>query len=142
MNCLNYKYYYYLKNVKIKIDFKKLEKYEKKQWIEIENRMESEIALIYSVEFLCYCIKKQNIYKRNFIVLINDYDKILINSIEYNYYKDIQCIIKSMFSNIFKGNEYLYFGVVTGCLDRELKDIFSGANNFIKCSLHFDDHFS
>lgn len=124
------------------INFEELSEEDKIKWNEIEKGEENEIILLDSVEFLCECIINQNIYKRQFIVLIDEYDKVLINSIENGYYSKINGIIKSLFSNIFKGNINLKFGILTGCLDIGLKGIFSGTNNFFKCSLLFDDTFS
>ncbi|KAL6589940.1 hypothetical protein U3516DRAFT_858475 [Neocallimastix sp. 'constans'] len=40
------------------------------------------------------------------------------------------------------GNDYLRFGMVTGCLDIGLNELNSGANNFTKCSLLKDNYFS
>ncbi|KAL6589115.1 hypothetical protein U3516DRAFT_790609 [Neocallimastix sp. 'constans'] len=50
--------------------------------------------------------------------------------------------IQTFFSRTFKGNDYLRFGMVTGCLDIGLNELNSGANNFTKCSLLKDNYFS
>jgi len=47
-----------------------------------------------------------------------------------------------MFSNVFKANEYLYFGIATGCLSLSFKSLFSGPNNFNDCSMYYDSLFS
>ncbi|OUM59906.1 hypothetical protein PIROE2DRAFT_14429 [Piromyces sp. E2] len=47
-----------------------------------------------------------------------------------------------MFSSIFKTNEFLYFGIVTGCLSLSFKSLFSGPNNFNDCSIYHDSDFS
>jgi len=63
-------------------------------------------------------------YKRKCIILIDEYDKILFNSLENNHYNDVNSIVKSIFSDVFKENEYLYFGILTGCLDLCPQDFF------------------
>ncbi|KAG4108890.1 hypothetical protein H8356DRAFT_1365954 [Neocallimastix lanati (nom. inval.)] len=114
-----------------KIDFKKLDTSDQKLWNKIENEEEDMNKLNESIQFLCQCLIEKKFYKRKCIVLIDEYDKILINSFENGYYEDFIGIIKSLFSNIFKGNENLYFGVTTGCLDLGLKSLYSGVNNFM-----------
>ncbi|KAL6588903.1 DUF1703-domain-containing protein [Neocallimastix sp. 'constans'] len=123
-----------------KIDFKKLDTSDQKLWNKIENEEEDMNKLNESIQFLCQCLIEKKFYKRKCIVLIDEYDKILINSFENGYYEDFIGIIKSLFSNIFKGNENLYFGVTTGCLDLGLKSLYSGVNNFYECTL-LDDNF-
>eukprot|EP00833_Pecoramyces_ruminatium_P002524 jgi/Orpsp1_1/1176556/evm.model.c7180000058071.1 len=123
---------------KEKINFKELNINEQTEWNKIENK---EVDKLYnSIIFLMKILKR--FYKRRCIVLIDEYDKILINGIEFKYYDKINRDIKSFISNTFKGNPYIYFGVLTGCLDIGLKGVFSGANNFYKCSMLFDTCFS
>ncbi len=115
---------------------KKLTKDKRKQWNEIENEVESNFSLMESLKFLCKCLK--TFYKRNIIILIDEYDKIYLNSLLYNYYDKINRIINYIFSTIFKSNEYLYFGILTGCLDIGID---SAVNNQTKCSFLNDSFF-
>ncbi|ORY04584.1 hypothetical protein LY90DRAFT_678507 [Neocallimastix californiae] len=109
-----------------KIDFKKLDTSDQEVWNKIENEEEDMNKLNESIHFLCQCLIEEKFYKRKCIVLIDEYDKILINSFENGYYEMFIGIVRSFFSNIFKGNEYLYFGIITGCLGLELKTFYSG----------------
>jgi len=86
------------------------------------------------------CLSK--FYKRKCIVLIDEYDNLLTNSYGKKDYKKINNIIKGMFSSIFKSNEYLYFGIVTGCISLSFNSLFSGVNNFIECSQLYDSRFN
>ncbi|ORX59180.1 hypothetical protein BCR36DRAFT_394700 [Piromyces finnis] len=122
-----------------KIDFEILDKNEQTKWKEIEYQKEDETGLTESVRFLCECLKK--FYKRKCIILIDEYDKTLINSFEKGFYDDMHKVIKSLFSNTFKRNERLYFGITTGCLALGLSSIFSGINKFSECSLLNDPYF-
>ncbi|ORY01208.1 DUF1703-domain-containing protein [Neocallimastix californiae] len=122
-----------------KIDFKKLDTSDQKLWNKIENEEEDMNKLNESIHFLCQCLIEKKFYKRKCIVLIDEYDKILINSFENGYYEMFIGIVRSFFSNIFKGNEYLYFGIITGCLGLELKTFYSGLNNIHEHTL-LSDH--
>eukprot|EP00833_Pecoramyces_ruminatium_P003233 jgi/Orpsp1_1/1177265/evm.model.c7180000060731.1 len=109
------------------------------KWNEIENEKENLASLCNSISFLCSCLKKY--YKRKCIILIDEYDKILINAFLNKYYDKMYNIIKFLFSNTFKGNKHKHFGIITGCLDLGFKDLFSGINNFYHCSLLYDSKF-
>ncbi|KAG4082311.1 DUF1703-domain-containing protein [Neocallimastix lanati (nom. inval.)] len=122
-----------------KIDFKKLDTSDQEVWNKIENEEEDMNKLNESIHFLCQCLIEEKFYKRKCIVLIDEYDKILINSFENGYYEMFIGIVRSFFSNIFKGNEYLYFGIITGCLGLELKTFYSGLNNIHEHTL-LSDH--
>ncbi len=65
-----------------------------------------------------------------------------MNASTNKYYNEIYGDIKSFFSLSFKGNNNLFFGVTTGCLNFVLKSLYSGVNNFKECSLLNDEYFS
>ncbi|ORY16676.1 hypothetical protein LY90DRAFT_708397 [Neocallimastix californiae] len=108
----------YYKN---RIDFNKLSSYQQEEWNKIE-QMSDGVILQNTIKFLCTCLKE--FYKRRCIILIDEYDKIFSEK------------LKS------ERNDYLRFGMVTGCLDIGLNELNSGANNFTKCSLLKDNYFS
>jgi len=128
------------KENKNKIIFEKLSEEEKIKWNEIQNGKENERNLKKSIYFLTKVLTK--FYKRKSIVLIDEYDRILINGFYYNYYDNIFGIIRDMFSEALKGNDFLHIGITTGCLDVGLKNLYSGVNNSIICSFLFDTKFS
>ncbi|OUM63126.1 hypothetical protein PIROE2DRAFT_10383, partial [Piromyces sp. E2] len=130
------------KDYKSKINFEKLSEIDQNKWNKIEKQEENDITLKESVNFLCKCVNYLKIYKRNFIVLIDEYDKLLIYSCQYNYYEEMQLTLKSFFSETFKGNNNLHIGITTGCLELGLNSIFSGVNNFRKCSVFSDSYFN
>jgi len=117
-----------------KIDFEKLSELEQSEWNKMENQEENELNLKKSIYFLTEILTK--FYKRKCIILIDEYDKFLINSCKYNYYEKMQETLKSLFSSTFKGNKNLYIGITTGCLELGLNSLFSGINNFRKCSVY------
>ncbi|ORY05402.1 hypothetical protein LY90DRAFT_678449 [Neocallimastix californiae] len=120
------------KNMRNKIEFEKLDDLDKRDWNEIENKN--------NLSFMCSCLRK--FYKRRCIILIDEYDQVLINSIKKKVFDIVQPIIERIFSCAFKGNDNLYFGVITGCYHFGLNSSNSGANNFTKCSLLKDNYFS
>ncbi|KAG4093518.1 hypothetical protein H8356DRAFT_1048279 [Neocallimastix lanati (nom. inval.)] len=129
------------KNMRNKIEFEKLDDLDKRDWNEIENKNKNNIKLlINSLSFMCSCLRK--FYKRRCIILIDEYDQVLINSIKKKVFDIVQPIIERIFSCAFKGNDNLYFGVITGCYHFGLNSSNSGANNFTKCSLLKDNYFS
>jgi len=112
---------------------------DKRNWIEIENKNNT-MLLSSTLSFMCSCLKK--FYKRRCIILIDEYDKVLINSKRVNVFDKVQPIIEGIFSSTFKKNTNLYFGVITGCYSFGLSSSNSGANNITKCTLLNDLYFS
>ncbi|KAG4081809.1 hypothetical protein H8356DRAFT_1319797 [Neocallimastix lanati (nom. inval.)] len=121
---------------KKRIDFNKLSRDQQEEWNKIEQKSDG-VILQSTIKFLCTCLKE--FYKRRCIILIDEYDKIFSEKLKS---ESTFGTIKTFFSDTFKGNDYLHFGIVTGCLDIGLNELNSGANNFTKCSLLKDDYFS
>ncbi|KAL6589735.1 hypothetical protein U3516DRAFT_652619 [Neocallimastix sp. 'constans'] len=121
---------------KKRIDFNKLSRDQQEEWNKIE-QMSDGVILQNTIKFLCTCLKE--FYKRRCIILIDEYDKIFSEKLKS---ESTFGTIQTFFSDTFKGNDYLRFGMVTGCLDIGLNELNSGANNFTKCSLLKDNYFS
>lgn len=68
-------------------------------------------------------------YGKKAIILIDEYDVPLSKGNTYNYYSKITDIIRSMFDDALKGNNYLEMAVVTGCLRIAKESLFTGLNN-------------
>lgn len=64
------------------------------------------------------------------IVLIDEYDVPLDKAYQKGYYPEMISLIRSLFSQVLKTNENLYFAVITGCLRIARESIFTGLNNF------------
>ena len=69
-------------------------------------------------------------YETPVIVLIDEYDVPLDKSYQDGFYPEMVRLIRSVFSQVFKTNPYLYFAVITGCLRIAKESIFTGLNNF------------
>lgn len=68
-------------------------------------------------------------YGRKVIILIDEYDVPLDKAFQNNYYNEMVSLIRNMFSMALKGNDSLYFAVLTGCLRISKESIFTGLNN-------------
>ncbi len=64
------------------------------------------------------------------IILIDEYDVPLRYAHQYGYYDDMLDFIRSLFSSALKTNNYLFKGIMTGCLRIAKESVFTGLNNF------------
>lgn len=83
-------------------------------------------------------------YGQKAILLIDEYDAPLDKAFQHGYYKEMVALIRSLFGQALKTNEYLYFAVLTGCLRISKESIFTGLNNFKVMSVadaRFDEYF-
>ena len=84
------------------------------------------------------------VYGKPVILLIDEYDVPLAKASEVNteknqYYVKMLDVIRGMFDAALKGNEFLKFAVVTGCLRIAKESIFTGTNNFMYYSVLDED---
>ncbi len=70
-------------------------------------------------------------YGKKVIVLIDEYDVPLDKAYHQGYYDKMILLIRQLFGNVLKTNEYLNFAVLTGCLRVSKESIFTGLNNLI-----------
>lgn len=68
-------------------------------------------------------------YKKNVIVLIDEYDVPLENAYFNGFYDEMVNLIRSVFESVLKTNDSLEFAVLTGCLRISKESIFTGLNN-------------
>ena len=83
-------------------------------------------------------------YGQKTIFLIDEYDVPLDKAFQHGYYKEMVALIRSLFGQALKTNDYLQFAVLTGCLRVSKESIFTGLNNFKVLSItdsRFDEHF-
>ncbi|MBQ9536707.1 MAG: AAA family ATPase [Desulfovibrionaceae bacterium] len=66
------------------------------------------------------------------ILLLDEYDVPLNSAWQHDYYSKMLNFIRNVFGYAFKGNEYLKFAIIIGCLRISKESIFTGVNNF-KC---------
>ena len=83
-------------------------------------------------------------YGQKVIILIDEYDVLLDKAYQNDYYREMVVMIRSLFGEALKTNEFLQFAVLTGCLRVSKESIFTGLNNFKIFSitdLRFDEQF-
>ncbi|WP_294340592.1 AAA family ATPase [uncultured Clostridium sp.] len=69
-------------------------------------------------------------YGQKVIILIDEYDVPLDKAYQNGYYREMVSMIRSLFGEALKTNEFLQFAVLTGCLRVSKEGIFTGLNNF------------
>ena len=72
-----------------------------------------------------------NYYKKEVVLLIDEYDNPLIVANQKKYYKDSINFFRNFFSTALKTNPYLKTAVLTGIVQVAKEGIFSGLNNVI-----------
>ena len=78
------------------------------------------------------------------VILIDEYDVPLDKAFQNGYYKEMVSLIRGLFGQALKTNEFLQFAVLTGCLRISKESIFTGLNNFKVMSItdsRFDEQF-
>lgn len=69
-------------------------------------------------------------YGQKMIVLIDEYDVPLDMAFQHGYYREMVALIRGLFGEALKTNDFLQFAVLTGCLRVSKESIFTGLNNF------------
>ena len=69
-------------------------------------------------------------YGQKAIILIDEYDVPLDKAFQHGYYKEMVSLIRGLFGQALKTNNFLQFAVLTGCLRVSKESIFTGLNNF------------
>ena len=80
-----------------------------------------------SLKLLSKCLKRY--YKKNVIILIDEYDVPLENAFFEGFYDEMVKFLRSLFESALKTNPSLEFAVITGCLRISKESIFTGMNN-------------
>ena len=69
-------------------------------------------------------------YGQKAIILIDEYDVPLDKAFQHGYYREMVTLIRGLFGEAVKTNDFLQFAVLTGCLRISKESIFTGLNNF------------
>ena len=106
--------------------------------IEDGNFVFSKDKLISSLQLLSQMLYKH--YDQKVVILIDEYDVPLDKAFQNGYYKEMISLIRGLFGQALKTNEFLQFAVLTGCLRVSKESIFTGLNNFEINSIVDIDH--
>ena len=83
-------------------------------------------------------------YEKKTIILIDEYDVPLDKAFTHGYYNEMVSLVRGIFGEALKTNDFLQFSVLTGCLRVSKESIFTGLNNFKVVSItdsRFDEQF-
>ena len=83
-------------------------------------------------------------YGQKVVLLIDEYDVPLDKAFHHGYYREMVALIRGLFGQALKTNDFLQFAVLTGCLRVAKESIFTGMNNFDVNSIvdaRYDEHF-
>lgn len=83
-------------------------------------------------------------YGKKTIIIIDEYDVPLDKAFQNGYYREMVSLIRAMFGDALKTNDFLQFAVLAGCLRISKESIFTGLNNFKVLSIadtRFDEQF-
>ena len=83
-------------------------------------------------------------YGQKTVLLIDEYDVPLDKAFHHGYYREMVALIRGLFGQALKTNDFLQFAVLTGCLRVSKESIFTGLNNFKVLSImdaRFDEQF-
>lgn len=98
--------------------------------------------LISSLQLLSQLLYKH--YGKKTVILIDEYDVPLDKAFQNGYYNEMVSLIRGLFGQALKTNDFLQFAVLTGCLRISKESIFTGLNNFKVMSItdsRFDEQF-
>ena len=83
-------------------------------------------------------------YGKKAVILIDEYDVPLDKAYQNGYYHEMVSLIRGLFGQALKTNDYLQFAILTGCLRISKESIFTGLDNFKVLSImdaRFDEQF-
>ena len=92
-----------------------------------------------SLIFLTQILYKK--YKKEVVLLIDEYDSPLISAYEYHYYDEAITFYKVFYGEALKTNQYLKMGIMTGIIRVIKAGIFSDLNNLRIYSI-LSNHYS
>ena len=83
-------------------------------------------------------------YGQKVVIIIDEYDVPLDKAFMNGYYEEMVTLIRGLFGQALKTNDFLQFAVLTGCLRVSKESIFTGLDNFKVLSIldtRYDEHF-
>ncbi len=107
--------------------------YLKERYIAIMENRAGQAEYYKSLKFLSRCLYA--FHGQKAIILLDEYDVPLESAYLYQYYPKMSSFLRSLFESALKGNPYLEFAVLTGCLRISKESIFTGMNNLETISI-------
>lgn len=104
--------------------------------------MMDELLLVSAIQTISQLLYRH--YGQKIILLMDEYDVPLDKAFQHGYYREMVSLIRGMFGQSLKTNDFLYFAVLTGCLRVSKESIFTGLNNLkvlASTDARFDKYF-
>lgn len=101
-----------------------------------------ELLLVSAIQTISQLLYRH--YGQKIILLMDEYDVPLDKAFQHGYYREMVSLIRGMFGQALKTNDFLYFAVLTGCLRVSKESIFTGLNNLkvlASTDARFDEYF-
>ena len=101
-----------------------------------------ELLLVSAIQTISQLLYRH--YGQKIILLMDEYDVPLDKAFQHGYYREMVSLIRGMFGQVLKTNDFLYFAVLTGCLRVSKESIFTGLNNLkvlASTDARFDEYF-
>jgi len=105
----------------------RLDEQQKNAFYVLLNENATEVALQNSLLFLTECL--YTYHKKRVIVLLDEYDSPIDSSEIKGYYPKMIDFMRGFLGSVFKTNDYLEFGVLTGVQRISKEGLFSSFNN-------------
>jgi len=99
----------------------------------LSSRKAPEVELQSALKFLTECL--YTYHKKRVIVLLDEYDAPITNALIKCYYDEMVSFMRGFMGSVFKTNDYLEFGVLTGVLRISKESLVSGFNNPLVCGI-------
>jgi len=111
----------------------RLNEYKKKKFDRYCSNDESDVELKSALKFLTECL--YTYHKKRVIVLLDEYDAPITNALMNGYYDKMVSFMRGFMGSVFKTNNYLEFGVLTGVQRISKESLVSGFNNPLVCGI-------
>ena len=119
-----------------------LSELDKQSFITLASNKAEETVIQKSLALLTELLYKH--YRQKAILLIDEYDVPLDKAFVHGYYEEMVALLRGLFGQALKTNDYLQFAVLTGYLRVSKESIFTGLNNLKVLSIldpRFDEAF-
>ena len=105
----------------------KLNERQKELFYSLFLRKITEVELKSALKFLTECL--YTYHKKRVIVLLDEYDAPITNALMKGYYNEMTGFMRGFLGSVFKTNDYLEFGVLTGVQRISKESLISSFNN-------------
>jgi len=112
------------------LDGPTLNEHERQSYRQVVEKTEDIPALCSSLFLLSFYVSKTRSQKP-VVLLVDEYDAPLNRAYAKGYYEEAVPFFRSFFSQAFKGNDNLRYGILTGVLQIAKESLFSGLNNLV-----------